>query len=121
MLGASAKLVLLYGVGSIVGPILVGDLMRNIGGDGFLIYMIVVHAALGGLRALAPPAQPGAPQGAGQGSDDGQPRHLARQAPRRCRTEPPRKHAALEQFRPAACVSGTQSYSERIVKSWLAV
>jgi MFS family permease len=46
VLGASAKLVLLYGMGSILGPILVGALMRRIGGDGFLIYMIVVHAAL---------------------------------------------------------------------------
>jgi MFS family permease len=46
VLGASAKLVLLYGVGSIIGPILVGFIMRNIGGDGFLIYMIVVHAGL---------------------------------------------------------------------------
>jgi MFS family permease len=46
VLGASAKLVLLYGAGSIVGPILVGAIMRNIGGDGFLIYMIVVHAGL---------------------------------------------------------------------------
>ena len=48
ILGASAKLVLLYGVGSLVGPILVGDMMRRIGGEGFLIYMIVVHAALAG-------------------------------------------------------------------------
>ncbi|WP_373505273.1 MFS transporter [Aestuariivirga sp.] len=48
ILGASAKLVLLYGVGSLIGPILVGDIMRRIGGDGFLIYMIAVHAALGG-------------------------------------------------------------------------
>lgn len=46
ILGASAKLVLLYGVGSLVGPILVGDLMRRIGGEGWLIYMIAVHAAL---------------------------------------------------------------------------
>jgi MFS family permease len=46
ILGASAKLVLLYGVGSLVGPILVGQLMRNIGGEGFLIYMVVVHGAL---------------------------------------------------------------------------
>ena len=48
ILGASAKLVLLYGVGSLIGPILVGDIMRRIGGEGFLIYMIVVHAALAG-------------------------------------------------------------------------
>ena len=46
VLGASAKLVLMYGVGSIIGPILAGALMRNIGGDGFLIYMIVVHVGL---------------------------------------------------------------------------
>lgn len=46
VLGASAKLVMLYGVGSMLGPILVGDIMRRIGGDGFLIYMIAVHGAL---------------------------------------------------------------------------
>ncbi len=48
VLGASAKLVLLYGMGSIVGPILVGFIMSRIGGDGFLIYMIAVHLALAG-------------------------------------------------------------------------
>ena len=47
-LGASAKLVLLYGIGSLVGPILVGQMMRNIGGEGFLIFMIAVHLALAG-------------------------------------------------------------------------
>ena len=46
VLGASARLVLLYGVGSLVGPIIVGDLMRRMGGEGFLIYMIVVYGAL---------------------------------------------------------------------------
>jgi len=51
VLGASAKLVMLYGVGSIIGPILVGAIMRRIGGDGFLIYMIVVHAALAAFAA----------------------------------------------------------------------
>lgn len=48
VLGASAKLVMLYGFGSIIGPLLVGYIMKKIGGDGFLIYMIVVNAALGG-------------------------------------------------------------------------
>jgi MFS family permease len=48
VLGASAKLVLLYGVGSIIGPIVAGALMRRIGGEGFLIYMIAVHAGLAG-------------------------------------------------------------------------
>jgi MFS family permease len=47
-LGASAKLVLMYGVGSIIGPILAGAMMSRIGGEGFLIYMIVVHAGLAG-------------------------------------------------------------------------
>jgi MFS family permease len=46
VLGASAKLVMLYGVGSIVGPILVGALMGRLGHDGFLLYMIAVHAGL---------------------------------------------------------------------------
>lgn len=48
VLGASAKLILLYGLGSILGPLLVGYAMKRIGGDGFLIYMILVNAALGG-------------------------------------------------------------------------
>jgi MFS family permease len=48
VLGASAKLVLMYGVGSIIGPILAGAMMSRIGGEGFLIYMIVVHAGLAG-------------------------------------------------------------------------
>ncbi|MCX7349179.1 MAG: MFS transporter, partial [Alphaproteobacteria bacterium] len=48
VLGASAKLVLLYGVGSIIGPILAGWLMSEIGQAGFLIFMIVVNGALAG-------------------------------------------------------------------------
>lgn len=51
VLGASAKLVLLYGAGSIVGPILAGYLMSDIGRDGFLIYMIAVHGLLGAFAA----------------------------------------------------------------------
>jgi MFS family permease len=47
VLGASAKIVLLYGAGSIIGPLLVGAVMRRIGGDGFLIYMIAVQGLLG--------------------------------------------------------------------------
>lgn len=45
-LGASAKLVLLYGLGSIVGPIVAGTMMRHWGHDGFMIFMIAVHGAL---------------------------------------------------------------------------
>ena len=46
VLGASARLVLLYGVGSLVGPIIVGAIMRRVGGEGFLVYMIVINGAL---------------------------------------------------------------------------
>ena len=46
VLGASAKLIMLYGGGSILGPILAGTIMAQIGGDGFLFYMVVVHAGL---------------------------------------------------------------------------
>lgn len=48
VLGAAAKLILLYGVGSLIGPLVVGAMMRRIGGDGFLIYMIAVQASLAG-------------------------------------------------------------------------
>lgn len=46
VLGASAKLVLLYGLGSILGPLAVGLAMGLMGGSGFLIFMAVVYAAL---------------------------------------------------------------------------
>jgi MFS family permease len=46
VLGASARLVLLYGAGSILGPILVGAMMGRLGHDGFLLYMIAVHLGL---------------------------------------------------------------------------
>ena len=47
VLGASARLVMLYGVGSLIGPIAVGQMMRRIGGEGFLIYMILAYLTLG--------------------------------------------------------------------------
>jgi hypothetical protein len=46
VLGASAKLVLLYGLGSMLGPVSVGAAMRQLGGEGFLIYMATVYGAL---------------------------------------------------------------------------
>jgi MFS family permease len=46
VLGASAKLVLLYGLGSMLGPLAAGQAMRRMGGDGFLYLMIAVYAAL---------------------------------------------------------------------------
>ncbi len=46
VLGASAKLVLLYGLGSMLGPLAAGQAMRRMGGDGFLYLMILVYASL---------------------------------------------------------------------------
>lgn len=66
MLGASATLVLIYGLGSSFGPIIVGAVMRETGPGGFFVYMIAVYAALGAFaayRMVRRPAVPGADQG----------------------------------------------------------
>ncbi len=47
MLGASAKLVLLYGVGAIIGPVISGFLMQKMGSDGFMISLAAIHGGLG--------------------------------------------------------------------------
>ncbi|MGE4244717.1 MAG: MFS transporter [Parvibaculaceae bacterium] len=47
MLGASSKLVFLYGAGSTAGPLLAGLAMQQIGKSGFMTYMILVYGALG--------------------------------------------------------------------------
>jgi MFS family permease len=62
MVGASGKLVLLYGVGAIAGPFLVGLAMQRLGAPGFLVFMVIVYGGLG-LFAIyrmyrrAPPVQ----------------------------------------------------------------
>src|SRR5215468_6310147 len=48
MLGASAKLILLYGAGAIVGPSLAGLFMQMLGTMGFMTYMIAVYGILTG-------------------------------------------------------------------------
>lgn len=48
VLGASAKLVLLYGLGSILGPLAVGQFMKLMGGTGFLVFNAAVYAGLAG-------------------------------------------------------------------------
>lgn len=66
MLGASATLVLIYGLGSSFGPIIVGAVMRETGPSGFFVYMMAVYAALGAFaayRMVRRPAVPGADQG----------------------------------------------------------
>jgi len=52
MLGASAKLVLIYGAGAIVGPAVAGAVMENSGAIGLMAYLGVVHVGLG-LYAVA--------------------------------------------------------------------
>lgn len=46
VLGASGRLVLLYGAGSILGPLLVGQIMRNEGPNGFPAYLAAVYGGL---------------------------------------------------------------------------
>lgn len=66
MLGASSKLVFLYGAGSTAGPLLAGFVMQQIGKAGFMTYMILVYGALGLFavyrvsRRAAPPRSEGA-------------------------------------------------------------
>lgn len=66
MLGASAKLILIYGLGSSLGPMTVGAVMREGGPGGFFVYMIAVYAALGAFavyRIVRRPAIPGVDRG----------------------------------------------------------
>jgi MFS family permease len=46
VLGATAKLILLYGLGSMLGPLAAGQAMRRVGGEGFLVYMLLVYGGL---------------------------------------------------------------------------
>jgi len=47
MLGASSKLILLYGLGAILGPPLAGAFMRQFGSKGFMIYLVLVYGGTG--------------------------------------------------------------------------
>lgn len=48
MLGASATLVLLFGIGSSLGPVTAGAVMNQMGADGYFIFMAVTYSMLGG-------------------------------------------------------------------------
>lgn len=59
ILAAGAKLVLVYALGGVAGPLVASGLMSSIGPEGFWWYQLVLHAALGGftlyrLTRLAP-------------------------------------------------------------------
>jgi MFS family permease len=61
MLGASSKLILLYGIGAILGPLLAGAFMRQFGSAGFMMYLILIYGGTGIFalfRTLRRPAVP---------------------------------------------------------------
>jgi MFS family permease len=46
MLGASGKLVLIYGMGAMAGPSLAGEVMQTLGTAGFMTYMAVIYVIM---------------------------------------------------------------------------
>ena len=46
MLGASGKLVLLYGLGAMAGPSLAGEFMQRLGTPGFMTYMVIIYVIM---------------------------------------------------------------------------
>ena len=49
MLGGSGKLILLYGLGAMMGPLLAGQFMQVLGSSGFLYYLGIIYAAIAGM------------------------------------------------------------------------
>ncbi len=47
MLGAASRLILLYGLGAILGPLFAGEFMRRFGSSGFMLYLLIVYAGIG--------------------------------------------------------------------------
>ncbi len=46
MIGASSSIILVLGIGSVLGPLLAGYLLNNIGANGYLIHLGVAHLAV---------------------------------------------------------------------------
>jgi MFS family permease len=46
MLGGSGKLILLYGLGAMIGPLLAGQFMQSFGSSGFLYYLMFAYAVI---------------------------------------------------------------------------
>jgi MFS family permease len=65
MLGASSKLILLYGIGAILGPVLAGGFMRQFGSLGFMIYLILVYGGVGVFALFRTMRRPAVPKEAG--------------------------------------------------------
>jgi MFS family permease len=61
MLAASSKLILLYGLGAMLGPLLVGEFMRRLGPLGFMTFLVLLYGGIAGFalyRQLRRPAVP---------------------------------------------------------------
>ncbi len=65
MLGASSKLVLLYGAGAIVGPFVVGGAMEQFGANGFMYFLVCVYGLLAVFAVYRMFARPETPDEAG--------------------------------------------------------
>ncbi len=65
MLGASAKLVLIYGAGAIIGPAIAGAVMENNGAIGLMAYLAVVHLGLGLYAVVRMVVRPDTPDDTG--------------------------------------------------------
>jgi MFS family permease len=65
MLGASSKLVLLYGIGAILGPALTGAFMRQFGAIGFMVYLMLVYGGTGVFALFRIMRRPAVPKEAG--------------------------------------------------------
>lgn len=65
MLGASSKLILLYGIGAILGPVLAGGFMRQLGAIGFMVYLMLVYGGTGAFALFRTMRRPVVPKEAG--------------------------------------------------------
>ena len=65
MLGASSKMILLYGMGAILGPVLAGAFMRQFGAIGFMIYLMLVYGGTGIFALFRTMRRPTVPKEAG--------------------------------------------------------
>ena len=89
MLGAASKLILLYGLGAILGPLFVGEFMSRVGSKGFMLYLLLVY---GGIALFA----------------------LYRMF---IRPEPPKESAAVVQLSPVTTAVTAQAIAEDIGRS----
>ena len=65
MLGASSKLVFIYGAGAIAGPFLAGNMMQQYGAGGFMMFMFAVYGLLGMFAVYRMFRRPETPEGTG--------------------------------------------------------